>query len=81
VVEAANAVLGCHRPGDRDRVDGNGQHIIFNGEIHNYREARRALTGEGVQFHRVRHRCPQADALGTAVWALRGMFGFDSLMS
>ncbi len=54
--------------------------LVFNGEIYNYRELRRALQGQGVRFHtvsdtevllRLYERCGSE-----AVHYLRGMFAF-----
>src|SRR2546425_6194994 len=36
--------------GDQPMSTGDGQHIVFNGEIYNYREIRCGLAGEGVRF-------------------------------
>src|SRR5438046_3133671 len=54
--------------------------LVFNGEIYNYRELRRALSDQGVRFHtasdtevllRLYERCGSE-----AVHYLRGMFAF-----
>jgi len=57
VVAEANAVLAFRRLSIIDRATGAqpmstgaGQHIVFNGEIYNYREVRSALERSGVPF-------------------------------
>ena len=57
VVAEANGVLGFRRLSIIDLATGHqpmstddGQHIIFNGEIYNYREIRRGLEERGCRF-------------------------------
>lgn len=58
VVDEVHAVLGFRRlsiidlaSGHQPMSTGTGQHIVFNGEIYNYREIRRALEAQGLAFH------------------------------
>ena len=89
-VPEANALLGFRRlaiidlvTGDQPMATGAGHHIVFNGEIYNYRDVRRDLAAEGVRFRTssdtevllqlLAHR-----GLG-GLERLRGMWGFGFL--
>src|SRR3989441_2496245 len=69
--------------GDQPMSTGDGQHIVFNGEIYNYREIRCGLAGEGVRFRTASdtevllHMLARSGSAGLA--PLRGMFGFAFL--
>ena len=90
VIHEANAVLAFRRlaiidlaTGDQPMSTGDGQHIVFNGEIYNYREIRCGLAGEGVRFRTASdtevllHMLARSGSAGLA--PLRGMFGFAFL--
>ncbi|HTP29210.1 MAG TPA: asparagine synthase (glutamine-hydrolyzing) [Anaeromyxobacteraceae bacterium] len=58
VIPEANAILAFRRLSIIDLATGaqpmstdTGQHIVFNGEIYNYREVRRELEARGQRFH------------------------------
>jgi asparagine synthase (glutamine-hydrolysing) len=90
VVAAAGAVLGFRRlaiidlaTGDQPMsVDGT-HHLVFNGEIYNYRDVRRALESEGVRFSTASDTEVLLRSLmrsgGDGLAALRGMFAFGFL--
>src|SRR2546422_2225340 len=90
VVDEANAVLAFRRlaiidlaTGDQPMSTEDGRHLIFNGEIYNYREIRCGLAGEGVRFRTASdtegllHMLARSGSAGLA--PLRGMVGFAFL--
>ena len=90
VVESANAVLAFRRlaiidlaTGDQPMsVDGT-HHLVFNGEIYNYRDVRRSLEREGVPFRTASDTEVLLRSLvrsgPSGLEALRGMFAFAFL--
>src|SRR6267378_2677307 len=92
VVSDANAILGFRRlaiidlaTGDQPMATGTGQHLVFNGEIYNYRELRVGLTAAGVQFRTssdtevLLHTLARREGGASALAQLRGMFTFGFL--
>jgi asparagine synthase (glutamine-hydrolysing) len=90
VVAAARAVLAFRRlsiidlaTGDQPMSVGGTHHIVFNGEIYNYREVRRAMEREGVAFRTASDTEVLLRALvrsgPSGLEALRGMFAFAFL--
>jgi len=90
IVAAAGAVLAFRRlaiidlaTGDQPMSADGTHHLVFNGEIYNYREVRRSMEHEGVRFSNgIRHR--GAAALAHALRCRRtrgaaGMFAFGFL--
>jgi len=90
VIPGANAVLAFRRlsildleGGAQPMTTGNGQHIVFNGEIYNYQDLRTALHRAGVTL---RTRSDTEALLYTIAYKGRagldelvGMFGFAML--
>src|SRR2546428_823024 len=90
VVAAAGAVLAFRRlaiidlaTGDQPmNIDGT-HHLVFNGEIYNYRDERSAMEREGVRFRTASDTEVLLQALvrcgSSGLAALRGMFAFGFL--
>jgi asparagine synthase (glutamine-hydrolysing) len=90
VIADANAVLAFRRlaiidlgGGDQPMTTGAGQHLVFNGEIYNYKDARSRLSARGVRFEgasdtEVLLRAVTLDGIG-ALESLKGMFAFAFL--
>jgi len=90
VVAAAHAVLAFRRlaiidlaTGDQPMSVDGAHHLVFNGEIYNYRDVRRAMEREGVRFRTASDTEVLLRALmrsgGSGLDALRGMFAFAYL--
>ncbi|HXD23069.1 MAG TPA: asparagine synthase (glutamine-hydrolyzing) [Gemmatimonadaceae bacterium] len=90
VVSEANAVLAFRRlaiidldGGDQPMTTGSGQHLVFNGEIYNYKDVRRRLAARGAGFTgasdtEVLLRTLTLDG-ADGLDALKGMFAFGFL--
>ncbi len=90
VVPEANAVLAFRRlaiidlaTGDQPMSTDRGQHIIFNGEIYNYRDLRQAMVSRGVPLRTTSdtevllHALTESGIQGME--PLRGMWGLAFL--
>ena len=90
IIPEANAVLAFRRlaiidlaTGDQPMTTGMGHHIIFNGEVYNYRDVRPLLQRDGVQLRttsdtEVLLHCLARHGLA-GLDALRGMWGLGFL--
>jgi asparagine synthase (glutamine-hydrolysing) len=90
VVAAANAVLAFRRlaiidlaTGDQPMNADKTHYLVFNGEIYNYRDVRRTMEREGVQFRTASDTEVLLRALirsgASGLDPLRGMFAFAYL--
>lgn len=90
VVSDGNAVLAFRRlaiidleGGEQPMTSGTGQHLVFNGEIYNYKEQRARLSARGVPFEgasdtEVLLRTLALDGVA-GLDPLKGMFAFAFL--
>ena len=88
--QESNTVLAFRRlaiidlaAGDQPMATGAGQHLVFNGEIYNYREVRAELEKQGMSFRTASDTEVLLQTLAlhgaSGLRSLQGMFGFAFL--